>query len=260
MGVKGLFQFLRRFEKDVSIAEFCKGRSVGIDIFWFLHQSKGDFFALQNMLLTIIKSAAAVHCVFDGAPSPQKREELKALAARRAETQETIERIEAFVRFPFTRLNGEARATIREYLTELRREIWVPTPEYIDLAKQWLTYKGCNIYQATGEADNMLVDLEQQSVIQTIVTNDSDLLVLGGKRVLRPKSPLRASLFDCDRISADLGFTAQQWSDFMYLCRYLKCDDVCLAYSFVSVYKDLEWALQKYHTLYNDCLIQESCL
>jgi len=259
MGVKGLFQFLRRFEKDVSIAEYCKGRAVGVDIFWFLHQSKGDFFALQNMLLGIIKNSATVHCVFDGAPPPEKWGELKALAERRAEIHSTIDRIEAFIRFPFTRLNGEARATIREYLAELRREAWTPSPEYINLAKKWLTSKNCHIYQAVGEADNLLVELEQQGIIEAIITNDSDLLVLGGKMILRPKNPLRASLFDRELICVNMGFTAQQWSDFMYLCRYLKCDDVGIAYSFVSVYKDLDLVLQKYYTLYNECLIEEVC-
>jgi hypothetical protein len=69
MGVKGLFQFLKRFEKDVNIPQFISGKSVGVDIFWFLHQSKGDMFQLQNNLLPIIKHAQQVHGVFDGAPT-----------------------------------------------------------------------------------------------------------------------------------------------------------------------------------------------
>ena len=65
MGVKGLFQFLKRFEKDINIPQYVSGQSVGIDLFWFLHQSKGDMFSLQNNLLPIIKHSKKVYCVFE---------------------------------------------------------------------------------------------------------------------------------------------------------------------------------------------------
>ena len=77
MGVKGLFQFLKRFEKDVHIPQYISGKSVGVDIFWFLHQSKGDMFHFQNNLLPIIKHAQKVYCVFDGAPSLEKKKILE---------------------------------------------------------------------------------------------------------------------------------------------------------------------------------------
>ena len=76
MGVKGLFEFLKKFERKVHIPDYVRDKSVGVDIFWFLHQSKGDFFALQNLLLPIIKHSAAVHCAFDGTAPPEKYEEL----------------------------------------------------------------------------------------------------------------------------------------------------------------------------------------
>jgi 5'-3' exonuclease len=255
MGVKGLFQFLKRFEKDIHIPQFISGKNVGIDLFWFLHQSKGDMFALQNNLLPIIKHAEKVYCVFDGAPSPEKKQLLEEQTKKRKEILQSIEQIEKFLKYPFNRLTGSDRHYINAYLNQLKRQAWQPPPEYIDYVKNWLSNKGCEIYQAYDEADEILIELEKKGQINTIITNDSDLLILGSSTVLRPISPLRGAVFDKEYICGILGFTANQWDDFMYLCKNMKDKDVLLAYSLISVYKDLEYVLQKYYTMYKDELI-----
>ena len=255
MGVKGLFQFLKRFEKDVHIPQFVSGKSVGIDVFWFLHQSKGDMFHFQNNLLPIIKHAQKVHCVFDGAPSPEKKKMLEEQSQKRNEILQSIQQIEKFLKYPFNRLTGSDRHYINAYLNQLNRQAWQPPPEYIDYVKNWLTGKGCEIHQALDEADEILIYLEEKGEISTIITNDSDLLILGSSTVLRPISPLRGAVFDKEYICGILGFTASQWDDFMYLCKNMKDKDVVLAYSLISVYKDLEYVLQKYYTMYKDDLI-----
>ena len=255
MGVKGLFQFLKRFEKDVHIPQFVSGKSVGIDLFWFLHQSKGDMFSLQNNLLPIIKHAQKVYCVFDGAPSPDKKQLLQEQSKKRNEILQSIEQIEKFLKYPFNRLTGSDRHYINAYLNQLKRQAWQPPPEYIDYVKNWLTNKGCQIYQAYDEADEILIELEKKGQISIIITNDSDLLILGSSTVVRPISPLRGALFDRSYICDILGFTANQWDDFMYLCKNMKDKDVLLAYSLISVYKDLEYVLQKYEIIYKNDLI-----
>lgn len=255
MGVKGLFQFLKRFEKDVHIPQYISGKSVGVDIFWFLHQSKGDMFHFQNNLLPIIKHSQKVHCVFDGAPSQEKKEMLQEQAQKRNEILQSIEQIEKFLKYPFNRLTGSDRHYINAYLNQLKRQAWQPPPEYIDYVKSWLIGKNCEIHQALDEADEILIQLEQKGEISIIITNDSDLLILGSSTVLRPISPLRGVIFDKKYICDILGFTAQQWDDFMYLCKNMKDKDVVLAYSLISVYKELEYVLQRYYTLYRDELI-----
>ena len=255
MGVKGLFQFLKRFEKDVNIPQFISGKSVGIDIFWFLHQSKGDMFQLQNNLLPIIKHAQKVHCVFDGAPTHERKQSHQEQTQKRQELYQSINQIEKFIKYPFNHLTGSDRHYINSYLNQLKRQAWQPPPDYVEYVKSWLAGKGCEIYQAPDEADHTLIELEQKGIISTIITNDSDLLILGSSTVLRPISPLRGAVFSRDYICEILGFTEQQWEDFMYLCNHMKDKDVLLAYSLISVYKDLEYVLQKYYILYKDELI-----
>jgi hypothetical protein len=40
----------------------------------------------------------------------------------------------------------------------------------------------------------------------------------------------------------------------------MKDTDISLAYSFISVYKDLEYIFQKYDSLYKDSLVREQSL
>jgi hypothetical protein len=257
MGVKGLFQFLKRFEKDIYLPSLVSNKSVGIDIFWFLHQSKGDLFAFQNSVLQIVNNAAKVHCVFDGAAPEDKRELLNQQAQKRKTLLESIRQIEKFLNYPFNRLTSDDRRHIQNYLNQLKRQAWQPPPDYIQAAKTWLQKKGCEIYQAEGEADEILINLENKGIIDVIVTNDSDLLVIGSKNIVRPISSIRGALFSQDRICEILGFTAQQWSDFMFLCKHMRENDVLLAYSLISVYKELDYGLQKYATIHNRSLIED---
>ena len=52
---------------------------------------------------------------------------------------------------------------------------------------------------------------------------------------------MTATIFESRYIQKTLGLTVQQWQDFMFLCRHMKNTDVILAYSLISVYKDLEY-------------------
>lgn len=259
MGVKGLFQFLKRFEREVSTTHYISGKSVGVDIFWYLHKSKGDFAKFQSFLLPIIKHAKEVHCVFDGRPSQEKRTILDEQENKRINTLKSIAEIEAFLKYPFHRMSREDKYIVESHLDQLKRQAWKIQPEYIHQVKDWLLNQKCNIYQAQGEADNLLIELEQLHKISIIITNDSDLLTLGSNTILRPNTQMTSTVFQSSNIQKNLGLTVQQWQDFMYLCRHMKNTDVILAYSLISVYKDLEYIDQKYYVMNQDYLISVEC-
>jgi 5'-3' exonuclease len=261
MGIKGLFQFLKRFEKEVNIQSYLKQKRVGIDIFWFLYESRGDIFKFQSLITHIIKNSEQVYCVFDGKPSKEKIEQIKEQAKKRQELMRSIVEIERFLQYPFNRITLQDRNQLKEYLSQLKRQAWAPSPEYIEYIKQWLISKSCIIYQAEEEADDVLINLENNNVIDVIITNDSDLLILGGENILRIKSPTMGCLYKRSILRNKLNFTDKQWNDFMLLCKYMKEKDIILAYSIISVYKDLDYGLQK-HYIYNNsniCYINPDC-
>ena len=256
MGVKGLFQFLKRFEKGIHIPSYVIGKRIGVDIFWLLHKSRGDLFSFQNYMLQVVKNAKEVVCIFDGRPSEEKADALKEQRARRKEILDTIDRIEKFVKHPFARISAANRYLINGYILELKREAWVPTPEFIETVTRWLNGKGCTIINAAEEADAVLCELATSGKVDAVITNDSDLIVLGCKNIIRMNSPTNGRLYDIKFIQEQINFTEQMWLEFMQLCKSMKEKDICLAYSLISVYKDLEYALQKYHNTYKEDLVE----
>jgi 5'-3' exonuclease len=261
MGVKGLFQFLKRFKKDVHLSQEVSGKSVGIDIFWFIHQSKGDMFSLQGSLIHILNNAKEAHCVFDGTVhTPEKKQELERNADKRNEILRSIKQIEDFLKYPFSMMSSTNKMCVIDHLNDLKRQAWQPSPQYIDEIKSWLVKKKCKLYDAPSEADYVLIDLEKEGIIDTIITNDSDLLVLGSSNIIRPFTPVKGELYNKKSICKNMEFTAQQWDTFMYLCKNMRNKDIVLAFSFVSVYKELEIVLDRYSTVYQTPLLKNLSL
>ena len=246
MGVKGLFQFFKRFEKEIHIPTYVKHKRVAIDIFWFIYKSKGNIFDFQQSISNILKNANEVYCVFDGVPPEYKHEQLKERAEKRKEILNSIYNIEEFMRNPFKRLSSHNRNIINTYLEELRRQAWSPTPKYVDEIKYWLvTHRNCKIINAKEEADDELIQLEKSGKIDLIVTNDSDLLVLGSSLILRQHTPYCGRIIEKEYIKQQLSFNEIMWVDFMYLCRKMKNADIELIYSLISIYKDISCVIEK---------------
>jgi exonuclease-1 len=193
--------------------------------------------------------------VFDGKPSAEKKTLLEEASKRRHELYATAEQIEQELQNPFNHLSSFARYHLRNHVKQLRAQAWTPSAEFIQIVREWLQEKGCLIYKAEEEADTLLADLEQQGVISTVLTNDSDLLVLGCKEVVRHVSPQLCAVYSVASIQKEIQFTVKMWQDFMALCQTMKMKDIVLAYSLISVYKDLDYGLQKYYINYEDDLV-----
>jgi 5'-3' exonuclease len=247
MGIKGLFTFLKRWEQPVDTKEAIKNKSVGLDIFWFIHQSKGDMATLQASISIFFEHAATVHAVFDGRHTTEERREV--LEERRDKRHQTIEIIEEIMEAPI--MESRDQKVLERHLAQLKRQIWKPSRLYIDLIKKWLIDRGADIHEPKGEADQTLIMMENLEIIDLIVTNDSDLIALGAETVLRVETPHsimlcadRNVIFSKTHMRKQMGFTNECWKDFMYLCRHV---EPLIAYSMIRVYK--EYAVERWETL-----------
>lgn len=234
MGVNGLFSFLQRWTHHASIEH----QRIGIDIFFFLHRSKGDVERLHTMLEPYWV-AKEVHAVFDGKAHTKERE--KELGERRESRKRARTILECLEDAPLSDLDVHSQALIHRKKKELVEQAWAPSKDYVEQAVSWLHSKGAIIHRPEEEADSYLVPLEQDGIIDIIVSNDSDLIVRGAKRLLRP---LRSEGYlDTVYMREELGFSMRQWTDFLALCRDMRTPDVVLAYSLMSVYKRKEVAM-----------------
>ena len=94
--------------------------------------------------------------------------------------------------------------------------------------------------------------IRYMGVIDVIVSNDSDVIVLGAKRLVRPAN----TLFDTDYIRDQMGFSQRQWDDFLVMCKNMRELDVVLAYSLISVYKRKEMAVERWEEVNGKLLMR----
>jgi 5'-3' exonuclease len=234
MGIKGLFTFLKRWEQPVNTKEAIKNKSVGLDIFWFIHQSKGDMATLQASISIFFEHAATVHAVFDGRHTTEERREV--LEERRDKRHQTIEIIEEIMEAPI--MEARDQKILERHMAQLKRQIWKPSRAYIDQIKSWLIDQGAAVHEPIGEADQTLIMMENLGIIDLIVTNDSDLIALGAETVVCAD---RNVIFSKSHMRKQMGFTKECWKDFMYLCKHV---EPLIAYSMIRVYK--EYAVERY--------------
>jgi hypothetical protein len=252
MGIKGLFQFLSKCEQRVFVTDAVHGKSVGIDMFWFLHQSKGDSTVIHNYLTPMIQHAKEVHCVWDGTPTSDTAAIRKEREGKRQQLMDTIIQLDNALTYQMEQLSEENEYVIHAYMDQLRKRAWKPTPDYIHTVKKWLKEQGCYQYQERGQADELLRELEMEKKIELVITNDSDLLTLGCACVLRIYNSVEGGLYDAKYIYSRFHWTKQQWKNFMKLCRDMKHPDILMAYSWISVYRDMDIISQKQMEWKND--------
>jgi hypothetical protein len=246
MGIKGLFPFLKRCEQDVDLKDLLQNQTVGLDIFWWIHRSKGNLMQLKESLEPILQYASTVHAVFDGVPCEERKQHLQAKWNKEDEQCRTICALEEHLLL-------HPSDTIQHHVEQLRRQVWKPSPEYIQSVKQWLSDQGTTIHDAEDEADPLLVQLEQKGIIAHILGNDSDLITLGARSLLRPYGT-RATWLYRPQMMQHFDCTESQWEDFMYLCAHMKDPD--LAYSLIRVYKELDYGLQRYEAVHHLMLVE----
>jgi 5'-3' exonuclease len=234
MGIKGLFTFLKRWEQPVNTKEAIKNKSVGLDIFWFIHQSKGDMEKLQASIMVFLQYALTVHIVFDGHNVTEERREV--LEERRDKRHQTIEIIEEIMEAPI--MESRDQKILERHMAQLKRQIWKPSRAYIDQIKSWLIDQKAIVHEPIGEADQTLIMMENLGITDLIVTNDSDLIALGAEMVLCAD---RNVVLSKTHMRKQMGFTNECWKDFMYLCRHM---EPLIAYSMIRVYK--EYAVERW--------------
>ena len=243
MGIKGLFTFLKRWEQPVVTEEAIKNKSVGLDIFWFIHQSKGDMAKLQASIMIFLQHTSVLHAVFDGTDMTYERRGI--IEERNQKRHRTIAIMEEIMEAPIMEVRDQK--ILERHLQQLKRQIWKPSRTYIDQIKCWLIDQDVIIHEPKGEADPTLIKLERNQNIDLIITNDSDLIALGAETILRMNGPERGVMYSKSHLRQQLGCTIHQWDDFMYLCRHMKEPDMILAYSLIRVYR--EYALERWEMI-----------
>ncbi|KAL8937344.1 MAG: hypothetical protein Q9211_003731 [Gyalolechia sp. 1 TL-2023] len=198
MGISGLLPLLKSIQKPCHLKKFA-GQTIGVDAYGWLHRgtvacaidlalgtptTKFVDFSMSRVRM-LIHFGITPYLVFDGDYLPSKA----ATEMEREKKREESRRLG---------LELHRMGKISQAHQELQKAVDV-TPEMARQLIEQLKTIGVQYVVAPYEADAQLAYLEKKGVIQGILSEDSDLLVFGAKRLLTKLEQYG----DCVEISRD---------------------------------------------------------
>ncbi|EEQ91394.1 exonuclease 1 [Blastomyces dermatitidis ER-3] len=254
MGITGLHGLLKSIQKPCNLRKF-KGQTFGVDAYGWLHRgtvacaidlaldkhnTKYVDFAM-NRVRMLLYFGVTPYLVFDGDHLPSKAGTETARAQRREESKKLG-----------LELYRSGRVT--EAHQELQKAVDV-TPYMARLMIEELKKLKIQYVVAPYEADAQLVYLEKQGMINGIISEDSDLLVFGAKRLLS-KLDKHGDCVEINRgdftACRDISLIGWTDADFRLMCILSGCDYLAnlpkmglkTAYRNVRKYKTVEKILK----------------
>ncbi|GAD99400.1 exonuclease [Paecilomyces variotii No. 5] len=263
MGIQGLHGLLKSIQKPCNLKKF-SGQTLCVDAYGWLHRgtvacavdlaldrhtSKHLDFVI-NRVRMLLYFGVTPYLVFDGDNLPSKSGTEAERHSRRQESKQLG-------------MDLYRKGRMSEAHQELQKAIDV-TPYMARQLIEELKKMEVQYVVAPYEADAQMVYLEQQGIVNGIISEDSDLLVFGAKRLLSKLDQHG----DCIEISRcdfsackDVSFIGWTDADFRRMCILSGCDYLAsipkmglkTAYRSIRKYKNVERVLRmlqfegKYH-------------
>ncbi|XP_059504664.1 exonuclease 1 isoform X2 [Stegostoma tigrinum] len=184
MGIQGLLQFVKEASEPIHIKKY-KGQTVALDMYCWLH--KGAFACADKLAQGEQTDQYVNYCmkfvemldsfgvkpvlVFDGCTLPSKKEVEK---ARRLRRQANLQKGKQYLREGKTKEARECFARSVNITSAMAHEVIKAT-----------RMRGMDCIVAPYEADAQLAYLNKIGIAQAVITEDSDLLAFGCKKVIR---------------------------------------------------------------------------
>ncbi|KAJ5252085.1 XPG/RAD2 endonuclease [Penicillium chrysogenum] len=254
MGIKGLHGLLKSIQKPCHIKNF-NGQTLGVDAYGWLHRgtvacsvdlvldnpTRKHIDFVLNRVRMLLFFGVKPYLVFDGDNLPSKAGTEQDRYRRRQESKSLG-------------LDLQRKGRMPEAYQEFQKAVDV-TPYMARQLIEELKQMNVQYVVAPYEADAQLVYLEQQGDIQGIISEDSDLLVFGAKRLISKLDQHgecieinRANFTACREVSL-VGFSDP---DFRNMCILSGCDYLAnipklglkTAYRIIRKHRNVEKALR----------------
>lgn len=236
MGIKDLNAFLKEHTPNaVTNVHFTEleGKRVAIDtsIYFYKFMYKNERFleSFFNQIAHLRQYNITPIYVFDGAPPPEKMEEIKTRQARKQiikseistlktelENLKNVDNIDSE-----TAEENKKRVMAATFkLAKAKKKLIYVTPANIKELKYMLDLMNIKYIQANGEADNVCSKLNQNGIVDMVLSDDMDLLVTGTKILLRDYclGHNKISVYKTNEILSTLDINYDSWVDFCILC------------------------------------------
>ena len=239
MGIKDLNAFLKEHTPaavtNVHFNEL-SGKKVAIDtsiyLYKFMYKNERFLESFFSQIAHLRQYNITPVYVFDGAPPPEKMEEIKTRKARKqlikseiSDLKNELETLKNTINQdnidPETSEENKKKVMAASFkLAKAKKKLIYITPDNIKELKYMFDLMNVKYIQADGEADSVCSKLNQNGIVDMVLSDDMDLLVTGTKILLRDYclGNNRITVYKTDEILSILEINYDLWVDFCILC------------------------------------------
>ena len=232
MGIRGLNTFIKKVCPEAITSNKIEkyiGKTFAIDasilLYKYRHISNIDETCKNSHIIGFLNRVKYYFTnqikpifVFDGIPPEQKKITLKKRQSIKRKIYEKIELLQ-----DLTTNNEDEQIEINKEINKLSCQIINVTKTHIIEVKKLLDILNVKYYDAPDEAEKYCVYLQQQKVVDYIITDDTDVFTFGGYNIL--KSSVKNDIIETDinQVLKKIEYSKDKFIDFCILsgCDYL---------------------------------------
>ena len=269
MGIKNLKTLLNNYCNDYIITKNLKdyqGKILAVDTSIFIYKSlynNSDILdGMTRVVLRFLKNGIIPVFIFDGKPPEQKQNILNQRKDRKNQQISKKEYIQGLINKKQSSKSAEEEDIIDQStdlyqtmeLSELQNELHKVNKSIIHINDKHFKqlYKllelfGVPYFIANGEGEAFCAKLFLNGIVDGVISEDSDVLVNGGKTFIRGFNPDKNTVeeYNLDKILTSLEITFEQFIDLCILCG---CDYTTkingigsiTAFKLIKSYKNIE--------------------
>jgi len=219
MGVRLLNRYLQEFApsalKEIDV-DYLRGKRITIDISIFMYQFKGDNSLLESMydMISLFREYDIVPIfVFDGIPPTEKSEVLYQRNTLKNQAKGRCNDIEVRLNNDYM-LDNERKSLELSLKTEQKKCIRLTNQNIRDI-KELIKIMGVSFIDASGEADELCVQLVVKQIAWGCMSEDMDMVVHGCHHILRSFNlkTKKAIYYSMNDILTNLNMTQTQFRE-----------------------------------------------
>jgi len=184
MGVRGLLSYCSPIKRHANMN--VENLRIYVDAFSLLFLFREERKAFEKYL-RLLKTKSSKHgliFIMDKRAAKEKREVVKERKDNRKEAKAEATSLSSFTQSPeFDELDINQQRVLEKAIAQKERAAWCLYPEYVEWFQKLLESLDITLLWAPEEADTILAS----SMHNVIISSDSDLLILGSKKLWIPQ-------------------------------------------------------------------------
>jgi flap endonuclease-1 len=220
MGIKNLNSVIKESMKKTTFDKL-RGSIIGVDfslfLYRFVYNNNNPVECFLRQIHMFFRYKILPVYVIDGDAPLEKRTTLDKRAQKR---QKMYDNIADLLELQSENNSPNTSSRINSEITKLERRCVVFSQKQVQDILYFFELLGVPVIRENEEADFILAKLSAANKIDYILSDDSDVLAFGAKRVLKNFSikEEKCELYDMDSILANLGVPMQKFVDICILC------------------------------------------